>query len=199
MSVLELKALARKHWTKYLPNKVRELKAEGLLEDELHGVANLAQDEIELLVAIEPVMTATAQLAHYVLPPVLQYERADIPEPQLQRIYAGVPFAQYAPAIARPPAGHDLVEEWTVFWALAKRLGVPLLLANLSQQVYQMARAQGITSSSMNLMISSWLCFSPLGASATDQISFSCPGMTRRGVMLVRAEISQRRKFCTAL
>ena len=49
MSVLELKALARKHWTKYLPNKVRELKAEGLLEDELHGVANLAQDEIETL------------------------------------------------------------------------------------------------------------------------------------------------------
>ena len=49
MSVLELKALARKHWTKYLPNKVRELKAEGLLEDELHGVANLAQDEIEAL------------------------------------------------------------------------------------------------------------------------------------------------------
>jgi 3-hydroxyisobutyrate dehydrogenase len=28
--------------------------------------------------------------------------------------------------------------------AFAKRLGVPLLLANLSQQVYQMARAQGL-------------------------------------------------------
>ena len=28
---------------------MRELKAEGLLEDELHGVANLAQDEIEAL------------------------------------------------------------------------------------------------------------------------------------------------------
>ena len=28
--------------------------------------------------------------------------------------------------------------------AFAKRLGVPLLLANLSQQVYQMGRAQGL-------------------------------------------------------
>ena len=28
--------------------------------------------------------------------------------------------------------------------AFAKRLGVPLLLANLTQQVYQMARAQGL-------------------------------------------------------
>jgi 3-hydroxyisobutyrate dehydrogenase-like beta-hydroxyacid dehydrogenase len=28
--------------------------------------------------------------------------------------------------------------------AFAKRLGVPLLLANVSQQVYQMARAQGL-------------------------------------------------------
>ena len=28
--------------------------------------------------------------------------------------------------------------------AFAKRLGVPLLLANVTQQVYQMARAQGL-------------------------------------------------------
>jgi 2-hydroxymethylglutarate dehydrogenase len=28
--------------------------------------------------------------------------------------------------------------------AFAKRLGVPLLLANLTQQIYQMARAQGL-------------------------------------------------------
>lgn len=28
--------------------------------------------------------------------------------------------------------------------SFAKRLGVPLLLANLTQQVYQMARAQGL-------------------------------------------------------
>jgi anaerobic selenocysteine-containing dehydrogenase len=96
------------------------------LPDHRKAIAALAS--LELLVAIEPAMTATARLAHYVLPPVLQYERADIPEPQLQRIYMGVPFTQYAPAIARPPPGHDLVEEWYVFWALARRLGRALTI-----------------------------------------------------------------------
>jgi hypothetical protein len=49
MSVEELKALARKHWTGYLPNKVEELRAAGTLEEELTGAANLAQAEIERL------------------------------------------------------------------------------------------------------------------------------------------------------
>jgi anaerobic selenocysteine-containing dehydrogenase len=93
-----------------------------------HRKAVAALGSLELLVAIEPAMTATAQLAHYVLPPLLQYERADIPEPQLQRIYMSVPFAQYAPPIARAPAGHDLVEEWRVFWELARRLGRALAI-----------------------------------------------------------------------
>jgi hypothetical protein len=49
MSVQELKALARKHWVQWLPEKVRELKAEGKLNEALHGAANLAQAEIEHL------------------------------------------------------------------------------------------------------------------------------------------------------
>lgn len=94
------------------------------LPDHRKAVAALAS--LELLVAIEPFMTATARLAHYILPPLLAYERADIPEPQLQRLYMNVPFAQYAPPVACPPAGHDLTEEWRVFWELAKRLGLTL-------------------------------------------------------------------------
>jgi hypothetical protein len=49
MSVLELKSLARKHWAQWLPEKVKELKAEGKLNEALQGAANLAQDEIEHL------------------------------------------------------------------------------------------------------------------------------------------------------
>jgi hypothetical protein len=49
MSVPELKALARKHWTKYCPKMVRELKAERSLETALHGAAALAQDQIDHL------------------------------------------------------------------------------------------------------------------------------------------------------
>lgn len=49
MSVQDLKALARKHWTQYLPEKVRALKAEGKLDEALQGAASLAQAEIEHL------------------------------------------------------------------------------------------------------------------------------------------------------
>jgi len=44
-----LKALARKHWAKWLPEKMAELKREGRLNEELQAAANLAQDEIERL------------------------------------------------------------------------------------------------------------------------------------------------------
>lgn len=49
MSVHELKALARKHWEEWLPEKVAELKKEGRFGEELQAAANLAQDEIEHL------------------------------------------------------------------------------------------------------------------------------------------------------
>lgn len=49
MSVAELKALANKHWKEWLPNKVKELKREGKLNEALQGSANLAQDQISHL------------------------------------------------------------------------------------------------------------------------------------------------------
>src|SRR5688500_482676 len=49
MSVLELKALARKHWLEWLPNKVAAPKAEDKLDEALQGAASLAQAEIEAL------------------------------------------------------------------------------------------------------------------------------------------------------
>ncbi len=51
MSIQELTSLARKHWTKWLPEKVKALKAEGKLTEALNGAANLAQDQIEHLMA----------------------------------------------------------------------------------------------------------------------------------------------------
>lgn len=52
MSVQELKALARKHWEEWLPDKVKELKAEGQLNEALQGAALRAQAEIEHLMKI---------------------------------------------------------------------------------------------------------------------------------------------------
>jgi anaerobic selenocysteine-containing dehydrogenase len=78
---------------------------------------------IDLLVCIDPWPTPTTSFAHYILPPLMQYERADLP--MYLPGFANWPgaWSQYtAPLIARPQ-GSDLVEDWYVFWGLAKRLG----------------------------------------------------------------------------
>jgi hypothetical protein len=49
MSVLELESLARKHWQEWLPEKVKELRAEDKFNEAVHGAAVLAQEEIEHL------------------------------------------------------------------------------------------------------------------------------------------------------
>lgn len=81
---------------------------------------------LDLLVTIDPMMTSTAKLSHYILPPKLQYERADLPLPHIDGRYFPLPYAQYTPALVPPPAGSDVADDWYVFWALAKRLGAPI-------------------------------------------------------------------------
>jgi hypothetical protein len=51
MSVPELKALARKHWTKYRPKMVRQLKTAGELNEATQGAATLAQNQINQLMS----------------------------------------------------------------------------------------------------------------------------------------------------
>ena len=49
MSVPALVAMAREHWSRWLPEKVAELKKEGLLEESLLGAAQLCQKQINHL------------------------------------------------------------------------------------------------------------------------------------------------------
>lgn len=86
-----------------------------------------ALQSLDLLVAIDPWATPTTRLAHYVLPPLMQYERADLPMNLTG--YACWPggWVQYTPPVLRPPAGAELVEDWYVFWSIAKRLGKVLV------------------------------------------------------------------------
>jgi len=81
---------------------------------------------LELLVTIEPFMTQTARLSHYVLPPTLQYERADLPIFIYENLVTPEPYTRYTPAIATPPAGADVHDDWVYFWELARRLGLAL-------------------------------------------------------------------------
>jgi anaerobic selenocysteine-containing dehydrogenase len=81
---------------------------------------------LELLVSIEPFMTMTAQLSDYILPPTLQYERPDLPLFIYETLVSIEPYTRFTPAVARPPEGAEVQDDWTWFWELAKRLGVTL-------------------------------------------------------------------------
>ncbi|MFY9327685.1 MAG: molybdopterin-dependent oxidoreductase [Georgfuchsia sp.] len=88
-----------------------------------------ALQSLDLLVSIEPWMTATARLAHYILPTPLQYEREDV-----NFFIPGFDFwpgawLQHTPAIIPPPIGSELAEDWYILWAIAKRLGKTIVYA----------------------------------------------------------------------
>lgn len=80
---------------------------------------------LDLLVSIDPRMTDTGHMAHYIIPPKLQYERHD-----LSTVMDGItgftrPFVQYAEPLVAAPAG--VVDEGEFFWDLARRLGLDLV------------------------------------------------------------------------
>lgn len=85
-----------------------------------------ALEKVDLLVTIDPYMTATAQLSDYILPPLMQLERADIP-----LNIPGFPlfpdaWAQYASPVLKPPAGSELIDDWYFYWSIARRLGIAI-------------------------------------------------------------------------
>jgi anaerobic selenocysteine-containing dehydrogenase len=78
---------------------------------------------LEMLVVVEPFLTATAKLAHYVLPPTLQYEREDFLFGQDYEFFNPESFQQYLTPVVPHPEESELIEDWRVFWELAARLG----------------------------------------------------------------------------
>ncbi|MGA8707532.1 MAG: molybdopterin-dependent oxidoreductase [Steroidobacteraceae bacterium] len=85
-----------------------------------------AMRALELLVVIDPFLTNTARLAHYILPPLMMFERPAIPPRDYETVILPAAYSQYAPAFLSPPVDSELVDPNRVFWALAKRMGTPL-------------------------------------------------------------------------
>jgi anaerobic selenocysteine-containing dehydrogenase len=83
---------------------------------------------LDLLVTVDPFWSTTAKIAHYVLPPRLMFERPDVHMLKGLGARTPIPFGHYTPAMADPPAGSDLVEDWEVVWELARRLELTLAL-----------------------------------------------------------------------
>ncbi|WP_340317874.1 molybdopterin-containing oxidoreductase family protein [Rhizorhabdus argentea] len=86
---------------------------------------------LELFVAIEPYMTASARLAHYILPPKLQYERADLPIAAAGFALLTKNWSQYTDAVLDPPDGSEVADDWYIYWAIAKRLGLTIDYAGM--------------------------------------------------------------------
>ncbi len=85
--------------------------------DQLKTIAALR--DLELLVVIDHRMTASAELAHYVLPPRLELERSDVAAVMDRRF--AQPYVSYTPAVLA--AEGDCMSEWEVFAGIAARIG----------------------------------------------------------------------------
>lgn len=83
-----------------------------------------AFEQLELLVVIDIYPSATAELAHVVLPSTDMYERDDLNVVNIGTSFQ--PFAQYTPAVVEPKA--DRKPEWWIAHRLLQELGMPSLL-----------------------------------------------------------------------
>ncbi|MDG2003496.1 MAG: molybdopterin dinucleotide binding domain-containing protein [Novosphingobium sp.] len=100
-----------------------------------------AMEDLELLVQIDVRMSATAQMADYVIAPKVQLEATGcsfmIEAMELYATEFGMPepFGMFAPAVIDPPAGSDLIEEWEFYYGLAQRMGLELVLPPVNGQL----------------------------------------------------------------
>ena len=97
-----------------------------------------AMQALDLLVCFDPVMSATARLAHYVIAPKLALETTGttMHNEMFGNFGPGwgyeVPYGQYSEPLVPPPPGSDVVDEWAVLHHVGQRLGLPLRLRDWS-------------------------------------------------------------------
>ena len=79
---------------------------------------------LDLHVVIDANMSATAELAHYVIASTLSLERPDVPT-TIDRWFAEA-YTNYTPAVLEPEP--EMRQEWQVYTEIASRLGVTIIL-----------------------------------------------------------------------
>jgi len=92
---------------------------------------------LELLVTIDPFMTNTAQLSHFILPPPMVLERASAIHPLYETAMMPWPMSRYSPSVIERPEGAELLDGWEVAFQLAQRLGVVLDLSGQAMDMTQ--------------------------------------------------------------
>jgi anaerobic selenocysteine-containing dehydrogenase len=81
-----------------------------------------ALQNLDLLICVDYKLSATAELADYVIGSKLCLERDDLTV--LTDIWYEKPYSHYTKTVVE--AEGDVIEEWEVFWELGKRLGLDL-------------------------------------------------------------------------
>ena len=100
--------------------------------------AHEAMKALELLVCFDPHMSATGELAHYVIAPKLPFEFASTTmlNEMLGNFGPGwgyhLPYGQYSPPLCEPPENSDVVEEWQAIYGIAQELGARLHIKDYS-------------------------------------------------------------------
>mgnify|MGYP001824078122 FL=1 len=79
-----------------------------------------AMKSLDLLVCVDPYLSATTDFADYVIAPKLTLERDDVT--LLADPFYEAPYSQYASTVVESDA--DLLEEWELYWGLAHHLGL---------------------------------------------------------------------------
>lgn len=91
-----------------------------------------ALESLELLVVVDPQLSATARLAHYVLGPRFGFETPALTFGNEGITVYGLsigyqePYAQYQPQLIEPPEGSEVLEDWRIFYELARHMGLAL-------------------------------------------------------------------------
>ncbi|MBJ19482.1 MAG: molybdopterin-dependent oxidoreductase [bacterium] len=93
-----------------------------------------ALERLDLLVVLDPKQTQTGQFADYVMPPklvpeipALSYDFEELESHAPGWGYA-LPYAAYREALVDPPDGSELLEDWELFYLLAREMELDLQL-----------------------------------------------------------------------
>jgi len=89
-----------------------------------------ALETLELLVVIDLFRSATVAHADYVFAARHPFERPDVSK--LMDTSYPFPFGHYTPGLVEGP--EESIEEWQLFWGLARRLGLPLRVGKLTPE-----------------------------------------------------------------
>jgi anaerobic selenocysteine-containing dehydrogenase len=100
------------------------------------ALARRALEDLDLFVTTDVEYSPTARLADYVVATKLSLETPGTTQGTelIKYFHFGYgfarPFAKYAAAVVEPPSGADVIEDWQLYYRVARRLGLQLSVIN---------------------------------------------------------------------